>query len=84
MKGLYKKARAGQIKNFTGVDDPYEPPLQPEVKCNTATENADESLHRILVELERRAFVPPSAGAADVSSDDEAAALRTLKQKGYI
>src|SRR4028119_694435 len=35
VKGLYKKARSGEIKNFTGINDPYQPPLNPEVECRT-------------------------------------------------
>lgn len=83
VKGLYKKARAGQIKNFTGVDDPYEPPLHAEVACNTASESIDASFHKILSELERKGFVPPPPGDG-IDPAQEAAALRSLKQKGYV
>lgn len=48
LKGLYKKARAGQIRGFTGIDDPYEPPLAPEVECRTDLETVEESLGKIL------------------------------------
>jgi adenylylsulfate kinase len=44
VKGLYKKARAGEIKSFTGIDDPYEPPLHPEVECRTDLETLEESV----------------------------------------
>ncbi len=47
-KGLYKKAMAGEIKNFTGVDDPYEPPLDPEIMLDTMVESPEESLQRVL------------------------------------
>src|SRR5262245_28210775 len=47
-KGLYKKALAGEIKHFTGVDDPYEPPLSPEVTVDTGVEPKEASLSRIL------------------------------------
>jgi len=83
VKGLYKKARAGQIKNFTGVDDPYEPPVKPDVHCNTAKEGLDESYEKILAGLERRGFVAPPAGGG-IDPAQEAAALRSLKQKGYV
>ena len=83
VKGLYKKARAGQIKNFTGVDDPYEPPLHPDVLCNTAKEGLDESYEKILAGLERKGFIAPPAGAG-IDPAQEAAALRSLKQKGYV
>ena len=52
-KGLYKKALAGEIDNFTGVSDPYEEPEQPEVVVNTAEETPQASLEKILTALER-------------------------------
>jgi adenylylsulfate kinase len=51
VKGLYKKARAGEIKNFTGIDDPYEPPLNPEVECKTDQETIEESVAKVLGKL---------------------------------
>jgi adenylylsulfate kinase len=48
VKGLYKKARAGEIREFTGIDDAYEPPLQPEVECRTDLESVEESIEKIL------------------------------------
>ena len=48
VKGLYKKARNGEIKSFTGIDDPYEPPLNPEITINTAEETVEESLERLI------------------------------------
>jgi adenylylsulfate kinase len=51
VKGLYAKARAGQIKGFTGVDDPYEPPLEPEVTCNTDRESVEESAQKVIDKL---------------------------------
>jgi adenylylsulfate kinase len=48
VKGLYAKAIAGEIKNFTGVSDPYEAPLDPEVRVDSSTETLDESLARVL------------------------------------
>lgn len=46
-KGLYKKARAGEIKNFTGIDAPYEPPLNCEVTLNTAEGSVEETVERL-------------------------------------
>ena len=62
VKGLYKKALAGEIKNFTGVDDPYESPLAAEVIVETDTETPEESAARIIATLENLSFVaaPPS------------------------
>jgi len=51
-KGLYKKARSGQLKGFTGVDDPYEPPLKPELVLNTAELSPAECAEKILALLE--------------------------------
>ena len=48
VKGLYAKARRGEIKGFTGVDDPYEPPLKPEVALNTLAHSAEECARQIL------------------------------------
>ena len=58
-KGLYKKALAGQIKNFTGIDDRYEPPESPEVVVSTDTETKDESLARIVRTIEELGYLPP-------------------------
>ncbi|CAN5686328.1 adenylyl-sulfate kinase [soil metagenome] len=51
VKGLYAKARAGEIKGFTGVDDPYEAPANPEVTCNTDSESVEESAKKVLDKL---------------------------------
>jgi adenylylsulfate kinase len=59
VKGLYKKALAGEITGFTGVDDPYEPPLNPEVVVRTAEETPAESAARILAVLEERGYLQP-------------------------
>lgn len=56
-KGLYKKARAGEIKEFTGIDDPYEPPLNPEVICYTHQESPQESAERILSKLRDLGYI---------------------------
>ncbi|MGY6528633.1 MAG: adenylyl-sulfate kinase [Cyanobacterium sp.] len=48
VKGLYKKARSGEIKMFTGISDPYEPPLSPEIECRTDLEELDESVNKVL------------------------------------
>jgi sulfate adenylyltransferase len=56
-KGLYAKARAGLIKDFTGIDDPYEPPEPPEVVVDTSKVSAEEAAHQILLYLEREGFI---------------------------
>jgi adenylylsulfate kinase len=65
VKGLYLKARAGEIKGFTGIDDPYEAPLRPEVECRTDRETVSESVAKVLEALEGRGYVNGHrAGAA--------------------
>jgi adenylylsulfate kinase len=51
VKGLYAKARAGEIKGFTGIDDPYEAPENPEVVCATDTESVEESAQKVIDKL---------------------------------
>jgi bifunctional enzyme CysN/CysC len=58
VKGLYKKARAGQIENFTGIDSPYEPPLTPELRINTADGTAEAAAENILAYLTARGYLP--------------------------
>jgi adenylyl-sulfate kinase len=57
VKGLYKKALAGEIKNFTGVSDPYEEPLHPELVLDSGTEKVDESLLKLLKTLEASNYI---------------------------
>ncbi len=57
IKGLYQKAAAGEIKGFTGVDDPYEPPLNAEVVCHTDTESVEESVEKVLTKLEELGYL---------------------------
>ncbi len=51
VKGLYKKARAGQLKNFTGIDSPYEPPEKPDIRVNTVEMSAAEAAEHIVRQL---------------------------------
>jgi len=51
-KGMYRKARAGQLPGFTGVADPYEPPLDPEVECRTDLETVEESVAKIMTAID--------------------------------
>ena len=53
-KGLYKRALAGEIKNFTGVDQPYEAPEAPELTLDTADADAEALADRVVAELEAR------------------------------
>ena len=56
-KGLYKKARAGEIKNFTGIDDPYEAPLAPEITLHTDTMTLEQEVDMILDYLQEQRFL---------------------------
>jgi len=58
VKGLYEKALRGEIENFTGVSDPYEPPENPEVVCHTAQESVEESVAKILRKLGEDGLLP--------------------------
>jgi adenylylsulfate kinase len=57
LKGLYQKANAGEIKGFTGVDDPYEPPLNAEVTCKTDVESVEESVEKVLKKIEEMGYL---------------------------
>ncbi|MEJ2558971.1 MAG: adenylyl-sulfate kinase [Anaerolineae bacterium] len=58
VKGLYSKALAGEIPEFTGVSDPYEAPLNPEISLNTTDESIEESVAQIMSYLEEQGYVP--------------------------
>jgi bifunctional enzyme CysN/CysC len=59
VKGLYRKARAGQLKNFTGIDSPYEEPLNPEITLDTSAVSAEEAAIRIVEVLEAKGRLVP-------------------------
>jgi len=83
VKGMYKKALAGEIKNFTGVDDPYEPPHAPELIIETASETDQQSAARILTLLEQLGLAEPAHEPP--CSPEEAAKIRQrLARLGYI
>lgn len=60
VKGLYQKALKGEIKNFTGISDPYEEPLNPDVVVDTEAEELSESVAKVIARLEAKGFVPAS------------------------
>jgi adenylylsulfate kinase len=57
VKGLYKRARAGEIKQFTGIDDPYEAPLNPDIECRTDLETLEESADKVIAGLTERGYL---------------------------
>jgi sulfate adenylyltransferase len=62
VKGMYAKARRGEIKEFTGISDPYEPPLNPEITLDTVSSTSEMNARLIMDELARRGFVRWQAG----------------------
>jgi len=57
VKGLYKKAREGEIKGFTGIDDPYEAPLKAEIVCHTEDETPEQSAEKVFKKLEELGYL---------------------------
>ncbi len=83
VKGMYKKALAGEIKQFTGINDPYEPPVSPELTLDAAAEPEEKSAARILARLEQLALAEPPHEPA--YSSEEADKIRErLARLGYI
>lgn len=86
VKGLYKKALAGEIANFTGVSDPYEAPLHPEVTLETYGETPEQSTARLLAWLEDRGYIPRVAAepAQAYTAAEQEAVQKRLKSLGYV
>jgi len=83
VKGLYKKALSGEIKNFTGISDPYEPPSTPEVAINSGTEAVEDSYAKIISYLEERGLIEP-ADETGYSKEEEEAVSAHLEALGYL
>jgi adenylyl-sulfate kinase len=83
VKGMYKKALAGELKNFTGIDDPYEPPANPELMIDTESESPVQSAARILAGLEQLGLVAP-APQPDYAPEEAAEIRARLIALGYI
>ena len=83
VKGLYKKALAGEIKNFTGVDDPYEEPFSPEIVIETDKETPKQSAKRIIAKLEEMSLIE-STQSEGYSEEDEEEVRRRLEALGYV
>ncbi|MBN1656916.1 MAG: adenylyl-sulfate kinase [Anaerolineae bacterium] len=86
VKGLYKKALAGEIENFTGISDPYEAPENPDVMIDSGVETLEESLAKVLDKLEELGYVPPAPKAeeAPYTDDEEAEIEARLAALGYL
>jgi adenylyl-sulfate kinase len=86
VKGLYKKALAGEIENFTGVSDPYEEPLNPEVVVNTDGETQEYSVGKIIAKLEELGYIPKASVDQEegYSEEEEQILEDRLKALGYL
>ena len=67
VKGLYRQALAGEIKHFTGIDDPYEPPLQPEIVIESDRESPQESAARVLACLDEMGYLNGSGRQGQIA-----------------
>ena len=83
-KGLYEKALRGEIKGFTGVDDPYEPPEKPEVLIESDKETVDQSVAKIIRTLELLGYLPQTGEVSDYSAEEEKKIKERLTDLGYI
>ncbi|MBM3319237.1 MAG: adenylyl-sulfate kinase [Candidatus Eisenbacteria bacterium] len=84
VKGMYAKALAGEIKGFTGVDDPYEEPLNPEVLVETDKESEEACVQKIIRTLELMGYIPGADASGETSEEEEEKIRRRLRDLGYI
>jgi len=86
VKGLYKKARSGEIKQFTGISDPYEPPENPEIHLHTELENPEQDVEIIFTRLRELGLMPvdPSYDDSAYTPEEEALVSERLKNLGYL
>ncbi len=82
VKGLYKKALAGELKNFTGVSDPYEPPLRPEVILETDREDIETSVNKLLCALELLGYIEKDA--TPLPNEEEEKVREQLQSVGKL
>jgi adenylyl-sulfate kinase len=84
VKGLYKKAIAGEIENFTGISDPYEPPETPEVTVDSGAESVGASLAKILRKLEELGYASTAKADDSYTTEEEAQIEARLAALGYL
>jgi adenylyl-sulfate kinase len=84
IKGLYKKALAGEIKNFTGVSDPYEEPEAAEVVCDTGAETPEESAAKVIAKLEELGYLAAPGTEGVYSAEEEEKVRKRLEALGYM
>jgi len=83
-KGLYAKAERGEIRNLSGVSDPYEPPERPEVVVHTGKEDVDTSVQHILFTLEKLEWIPTGGSGDALTAEEEREIARRLEDLGYL
>ena len=83
VKGMYKKALKGEIKNFTGIDDPYEEPLNPEVIVETDKETVDESVDKVMRKLAELGYIDEWSEPEGYSEEEEEIVKKRLEDLGY-
>lgn len=81
VKGLYTKAKKGDVKNFTGVSDPYEPPDKPEIELRTDKETVEESVSKVVSKLEEMGYIPR---IEVYSQEEEEKIKKRLESLGYL
>jgi adenylyl-sulfate kinase len=89
VKGMYAKARAGEIKDFTGVDDPYEPPLKAELILETVETTEEECCRQVLQKMEQMGLIPAGGGDEPqegqvYSPEEEEKIQKRLEDLGYL
>jgi adenylylsulfate kinase len=83
-KGLYKKAMAGEIKNFTGVSDPYEPPENAEVVVATDKESPEQSVQKVIGKLEEMGYLEAEKTISGYTKEEEEKVNQRLADLGYL
>ena len=78
VKGMYKKALAGEIKGFTGIDDPFDEPTDAEIVCETDQETAEESAQKIVAFLRNRGLLPAGGANGDGARTAVRAGAKTV------
>jgi adenylyl-sulfate kinase len=84
VKGMYAKARAGEIKDFTGVDDPYEVPLKPELVLETVETTEEQCRDQVIETMARLGLAPGSGEGQVYSAEEEEKIQKRLEDLGYL
>jgi adenylyl-sulfate kinase len=84
IKGMYEKAIAGEIKNFTGISDPYEEPENPEILVESDKETVEESVGKIIRTLELMGLIPGAPADSEYSEEEEEKIKARLRDLGYL